>query len=73
MQQNQTPLNFVSWHIYSSDPRAIRASIDGVRARLAKYPALKPETILNEWNLDLGLPPKDPPSSRALWRRRPGR
>jgi len=54
-----TPLHFVSWHIYSSDPKRIRATIDNVKSLLKKYPALKPETFLNEWNMNLGFPPSD--------------
>jgi len=58
--RDKAPLHFVSWHIYSSDPKAIRGTIDGVRALLKKYPDLHPETFLNEWNLNLGFPPADP-------------
>jgi len=57
--REKTPLHFVSWHIYSSDPRQIRATIDGVRALLRKYPDLHPETFLDEWNMNLGFPPSD--------------
>jgi hypothetical protein len=27
---------------------------------IAKHPRLKPETMLNEWNMDLTNPPLDP-------------
>jgi len=57
---NSAPLNFVSWHIYSSDPKAVRGTIDYVQGLLRKYPALKPETVLDEWNMDLTNPPLDP-------------
>jgi len=53
------PLHFVSWHIYSSDPKRIRATIDNVKSLLKKYPSLKPETFLDEWNMNLGFPPSD--------------
>jgi hypothetical protein len=56
----KAPLHFVSWHIYDSDPVRIRATIDGVKELLAKYPALHPETILDEWNMALIDPPTDP-------------
>ncbi len=56
---NQTPLHFVSWHIYSSSPRSVRGTIDHVHGLLKKYPALKPETFLDEWNMDLMNPPLD--------------
>jgi len=53
------PLHFVSWHIYSSDPKAIRGTIDAVKAMLRKYPSLRPETILDEWNMSLSNPSRD--------------
>jgi hypothetical protein len=59
-QDGKAPLHFVSWHIYSSDPRAIRGTIDHVKSLLRKHPRLKPETFLDEWNMSLGLPPRDP-------------
>jgi xylan 1,4-beta-xylosidase len=54
------PLDFVSWHIYSSDPKAVRGTIAYVKNLLSHYPELKPETILDEWNMDLTNPPLDP-------------
>ena len=57
--QKKVPLHFVSWHIYSSDPRRIRATIDNAKTLLSKYPDLQPQTFLDEWNLDLGFPPAD--------------
>jgi len=54
------PLHFVSWHIYNSDPGKIRATIDRVKAQIARYPSLHPETFLNEWNMALRDPPTDP-------------
>src|SRR5664279_211757 len=58
--QKTVPLHFVSWHIYDSNPADIQATIQGVKALLASYPTLKPETILDEWNMALTVPPKDP-------------
>ncbi len=57
---NQAPLHFVSWHIYSSSPRAIHDTIVRVKGLLQEHPTLKPETFLNEWNMDLTNPPLDP-------------
>lgn len=59
-EQENVPLHFVSWHIYSSDPRQIRGTIDYVKDLLAKHPGVKPQMILNEWNVDLSFPPEDP-------------
>lgn len=57
---NNVPLHFVSWHIYSSSPKAVRDTITYAKGLLAKHPGLKPETMLNEWNMDLTNPPLDP-------------
>ena len=54
------PLHFISWHIYNNDPLRIRATIDRKKALLQKYPAIRAETILNEWNMSLREPPLDP-------------
>jgi len=59
-EKEKVPLHFVSWHIYSSSPQQIRGTIDRVKALLKKHPTLKPETILDEWNMALGAPPRDP-------------
>jgi hypothetical protein len=56
----RAPLHFVSWHIYSSDPAAVRRTIDHVHDLLAKRPALKVETFLDEWNMSLSNPVQDP-------------
>jgi len=54
------PLDFVSWHIYSSEPLKIRQTIDYAKSLLAGYSSLHPETILNEWNMSLRNPVQDP-------------
>jgi len=59
--QRKVPLHFVSWHIYSSNPAAVRGTIERVKARLGKYPEFTGlETFLNEWNVDLLQPLRDP-------------
>ena len=48
------PLDFFSWHVYSSDPNNSRSSIRAIRRKLAPYPVLKnTETIIDEWNISL--------------------
>ena len=54
------PIHFVSWHIYTNEPLKIRETIEYVKGLLEKYPRLKVETILDEWNMDLGAPSPDP-------------
>lgn len=57
----KAPLNFVSWHIYDSDPKVFRQSIEEVKAKLMKYPSLKGvETVLDEWNMSLSNPDLNP-------------
>ncbi|HLH36080.1 MAG TPA: hypothetical protein VKX41_15525 [Alloacidobacterium sp.] len=57
--EEKARLDFVSWHIYDSDPKAVEATVDGVKTLLAGHPSLHPETILDEWNMELTVPPKD--------------
>ena len=59
-ETNRVPLDFVSWHIYSSDPKAIGGTVGYVRGLLTQHPGLSAETILDEWNMDLTNPPLDP-------------
>ena len=54
--KRNAPLHFVSWHGYTNSPANLRRTIDGVKTMLAAYPALHPETMLNEWNLALMKP-----------------
>lgn len=59
-QRDHLPLDFVSWHIYSNDPAAIRATIDRKHEQLRAFPSLHPETILDEWNMSLRNSEVDP-------------
>ena len=59
-EQEKIPLHFISWHIYNSSPSRIRETIEHVQNLLKKHPGLKPETMLNEWNMNLQNPPLDP-------------
>jgi hypothetical protein len=58
--RGDVPLHFVSWHIYTSDPRRVRETVEFARQQLAARPKLKSvETFLDEWNMDLFNPPAD--------------
>ena len=57
---DKIPLHFISWHIYSSSPGAVRETIQYAKELLSKHPALELETFLDEWNMDLTNPPLDP-------------
>ena len=59
-EKEKLPAHFVSWHIYTSDPARVRGTIDYVRDLLQKHGGLKLQTVLDEWNMDLGNPPLDP-------------
>jgi Glycosyl hydrolases family 39 len=54
------PLSFVSWHLYSNDPLAFAASVKDVKRLLAAHPALKPELVIDEWNMSLSEPRLEP-------------
>jgi hypothetical protein len=59
--RGEAPLDFISWHLYSNDPREFWKTIDYMQAKLAKYPQLNSvETILDEWNMSLLNPVLDP-------------
>lgn len=59
-EREQLPIAFVSWHTYSSDPHEIESTIESVKKLLEAHPSLHAETILDEWNMALTVPPKDP-------------
>jgi hypothetical protein len=55
--RGKAPLDFLSWHMYTNDPRRLWRSIEMMKAKLARYPQLSHvETILDEWNMSLGNP-----------------
>jgi hypothetical protein len=58
--KGNAPLDFISWHIYSSDPLRIRSTIESKKELLRKFPALHAETFLDEWNMSLREPALDP-------------
>lgn len=63
---NQIPLDFVSWHIYSRDPKDFRHTIESFHEQLRQYPDLHPESVIDEWNLTLGGRPFDPSFQAAF-------
>jgi xylan 1,4-beta-xylosidase len=58
--EQKVPLNFVSWHTYTNNPKSIQGTIEYVKGLLAHHPSLHAETIIDEWNMALSVPPKDP-------------
>ena len=49
-KENNIPLDFFSWHIYSDEPKNITAKARRMKALLNKYGFGDIESILNEWN-----------------------
>jgi xylan 1,4-beta-xylosidase len=59
--RGRAPLDFLSWHMYTNDPRDLWRSIEKMKTKLARYPHLsRTETILDEWNMSLGDPVLNP-------------
>jgi len=50
----KSPIDFISWHNYTSDPGHIEKAIRYAKDLLVKHPTLKCETVLDEWNMSLG-------------------
>lgn len=50
-RDEKLPLDFFSWHIYTSDERELLAHAQYVRTTLDKYGFSQAESHLNEWNL----------------------
>jgi xylan 1,4-beta-xylosidase len=75
-RDEHVPLDFFSWHCYTSEPRELVRRAHGVRARLDDAGFSKVESHLNEWNY---LPDNDwkgmlakDAQSRQLWHERIG-
>ncbi len=56
----KVPLHFVFWHLYEDDPAQFRKSLEYVKALLPKHPGLRPGTVIDEWNMQLGVSKADP-------------
>lgn len=50
MRDRNVPLDFFSWHIYSTTPEKITERAEQVKELLIEYGFDKTESILNEWN-----------------------
>ncbi|MFT4548359.1 MAG: xylan 1,4-beta-xylosidase [Verrucomicrobiales bacterium] len=55
-RDHELPLDFFSWHLYTSDPSECVVRAKGIRAELGKHGFEKTELHLNEWNF---LPESD--------------
>ena len=50
MRNRNVPIDFFSWHVYSTDPRMISRKSERIRAIMQKHGYGDAESILNEWN-----------------------
>ncbi len=55
--ETAAPLDFYSWHLYTTDPHEIILHADYVDARLKEYGLHRTENIFNEWNIVDGCDP----------------
>lgn len=50
MENRGVPLDFFSWHIYCTEPKAMVEKSERIKAMLLKHGYGEAESILNEWN-----------------------
>ena len=50
MKRRGVPLDFFSWHIYTTDPREVSAKAERLRSLLDRRGYAQAQSILNEWN-----------------------
>lgn len=49
-RRSGTRLDFVSWHLYSDDPRRHALGVERAKAMLAGFPGPRPELLVTEWS-----------------------
>jgi hypothetical protein len=55
------PFDFLCFHGYNNDPRWFRELIEHMKDKLAAHPQLSHvETMIDQWNIDLGNPNQNP-------------
>ena len=50
VKKRNIPLDFFSWHVYSTEPKKIRGKAERIKALLVKHGLESIPSILNEWN-----------------------
>lgn len=65
-QKEDVPLDFFSWHIYSTSPQKMAEKAQRIRILVDKYGYSKAETILNEWNYIRGWTQEFPYSLQSM-------
>jgi hypothetical protein len=57
----EVPFDFLCFHGYANDPRWFWNEIDYMKGKLAAHPELSHvETMIDQWNIDLGNPNRSP-------------
>ena len=49
-QQHHSPVDFVSWHMYTQDPQAVVRHANDIHQLMTQYGFQNAESILDEWN-----------------------
>jgi len=49
-ERTSAPLDFFSWHLYTSDPKEIGLHADYATKKLKEFGLAKTESVFNEWN-----------------------
>jgi xylan 1,4-beta-xylosidase len=49
-QQHRTPIDFVSWHMYTQDPHQVVRHANEIHQLMTQYGFQNAESILDEWN-----------------------
>jgi len=68
-QEHGVPVDFVSWHRYSTEPYSVLEMSEKVRGLMTRYGFGKSQSILDEWNYmpgDWGRLEKDPRYAEAI-------
>ncbi len=52
-KETGTPLDFISWHLYSDEPSQHAQGIEKARSLLENFPGRKPEMLITEWNRNI--------------------
>jgi xylan 1,4-beta-xylosidase len=49
-RRSGTQLDFISWHLYSNDPRKHAVGVERAKKLLEGYPGKRPEMLVTEWS-----------------------
>jgi hypothetical protein len=58
-RERGTPLDFISWHLYSDDPAQHATGVEHARKLLSAHPGARPEMMVTEWSKGFEFAPAD--------------